>query len=113
MHTLEKVVWILIFPYGDIFSFLNKLKFDDSNIFTKLLIREQKIINNCRPDLLISFVMRLNVDVFCAFEVRPEVTNILVTRDNILRRKRIYLQKKKKFQFSSIMLSKVFRNSPV
>ena len=30
---------------GDIFSFPNKLKFDDSNICTKLLIREQKIIN--------------------------------------------------------------------
>ena len=29
--------------YGDIFSFPNKLKFDDSNICTNLLIREQKI----------------------------------------------------------------------
>ena len=40
--------------YGGIFSFLNKLKFDDSNIYTKLLIREQKIINNCPSDTLIS-----------------------------------------------------------
>ena len=31
--------------YGDIFSFLNKLKFDDSKICTKLMITEQKIIN--------------------------------------------------------------------
>ena len=31
--------------YGDKFSFPNKLKFDDSNICTKLLIMEQKIIN--------------------------------------------------------------------
>ena len=31
---------------GDIFSLLNKLKFNKSNIFTKLLIMEQKIINN-------------------------------------------------------------------
>ena len=30
----------------DIFSLLNKLKFNKSNIFTKLLIMEQKIINN-------------------------------------------------------------------
>ena len=49
--TLEKVVWILIFfiasiksDYGAIFSFPNKLKLDDNNICTKLLIREQKII---------------------------------------------------------------------
>ena len=40
--------------YSDIFSFPNKLKFDDSNICTKLWIREQKIINNCPFDTLIS-----------------------------------------------------------
>ena len=39
--------------YGDIFSFPNKLKFDDSNICSKLLIREQKIIHNCPCDTLI------------------------------------------------------------
>ena len=33
--------------YGNIFSILNKLKFDDSDICTKLLIREWKFINNC------------------------------------------------------------------
>ena len=33
--------------YDNISSFLNKLKFDDSDICTKLLIREWKIINNC------------------------------------------------------------------
>ena len=38
-------------------------------------------------------VIRLNIDRFCTFEVLPEVTNILVTRDNMLHRKRIYLQK--------------------
>ena len=32
--------------YGAIFSFPNKLKLDDSNICTKLLIREQKIIKD-------------------------------------------------------------------
>ena len=31
--------------YGDIFSFLNKLTFDDSNICTKVLNTKQKIIN--------------------------------------------------------------------
>ena len=40
--------------YGDIFFFPNKLKFDDSNIGTKLLIWEQKIIHNCQSDTLIS-----------------------------------------------------------
>ena len=40
--------------YGDIFSFPNKLEFDDGNICTKLLIREKKIIHNCPPDTLIS-----------------------------------------------------------
>ena len=40
--------------YGDKFSFPNKIKFDDSNICTKFLIREQKIINNCPSDTLIS-----------------------------------------------------------
>ena len=30
--------------YGDIFSFPEKLKYDDCNIFTKLLLREQDII---------------------------------------------------------------------
>ena len=35
--------------YAAIFSFLNKLKFDNSNICTNLLIMKQKIINNCRP----------------------------------------------------------------
>ena len=34
--------------------------------------------------------------MFYTFEVRLEVTNTLVTRDNILHRKRTYLQKKKK-----------------
>ena len=33
--------------YSNIFPFPNQVKFDDSNICTKLLIREQKIIN-CR-----------------------------------------------------------------
>ena len=42
--------------YGEIFSFPNKLKFDDSNICTKLLIREQIIINNCPSDTLISLL---------------------------------------------------------
>ena len=39
---------------SDIFSFPNKLKCDDSNICTKILIREQKIVNNCPSDMLIS-----------------------------------------------------------
>ena len=38
--------------YGEIFLFPNMLKYDDINICTKLLIREQKIINNCPSDTL-------------------------------------------------------------
>ena len=54
--------------------------------------------------------MRLNVEIFCAFEVRLEVANILVTRNNILHGKRIYLQKVK-VPFSSTM-SKYFATVP-
>ena len=52
----------------------------------------------------------MNVEIFCAFEERPEVTNILVTKDNILHRKRLYLKNKTK---SSIFKHNVivFRNS--
>ena len=85
--------------YGDIFSSPNKLKFDDSNICKKLLIKEKKFE-----------VIRLNAEVFCAFEVQPEVTNILVTRNNILHQKRIYLQKNESSIFKHNV--KVFRNSP-
>ena len=81
--------------YGDIFSLPTKLKFDDSSISTKLFVRQVNFFE----------VIRLNVEIFCAFEVRSEVTNILITRDNILHRKCIYLQKKKKIPFSSTMLS--------
>ena len=70
------------------FSFQNKLKFDNTNICT----------------------IRLNIEIFRAFEVRPELTNILVTRDNILHRKRIYFQKDESSIFKNNV--KVFRNSP-
>ena len=60
----------------------------------------------------ISFkVIRFNVEIFCALEVRSEVTNNLVTRDNILHRKRIYLQKDESSIFKHNV--KVFRNSPI
>ena len=35
-------------------SFPNKLKFEHINIFTNLLILEEKIINTCPSDTLIS-----------------------------------------------------------
>ena len=41
--------------YGDIFPSPNKVKFGDNNICTKLFIREQKVINKCPSDTLISF----------------------------------------------------------
>ena len=40
--------------YGDIFSFPNKLKFDESNICANVLIRDRKIINNNLSGKLIS-----------------------------------------------------------
>ena len=85
------------FSYGDVFSFLNKLKFDDRNTCTKLLIMEQKIINNCPSDTLISYnlyfwmlkffvLLKLHFLCFFALQLRSEVTNILVARENALDR---------------------------
>ena len=53
----------------------------------------------------------MNVEIFCTFEVRLEVTNILGTRDNVLHQTRTYLQKNE----SSIVKhnGKVFRNIPL
>ena len=65
--------------YGYIFSFPKNFKFDDRNICTNFLIKEQKISNNCSFDMLIS----LDVEIFGVFEVRPDDTYILVTRDNV------------------------------
>ena len=45
-----------------------------------------------------------NVYIFCTPEVQLKATNILVTKDNILHRKHIYLRKKIKVPFSSPML---------
>ena len=45
--------------------------------------------------------IRLNIEIVCAFEVRLEVINILVTRDKISNQKRIYLQKKLKLHFQA------------
>ena len=56
-------------------------------------------------------VIRLNVEILCAFEVRSEVTNILLTRDNVLCQKSIYLQKNEISIFKHNV--KVFRNSPL
>ena len=52
----------------------------------------------------------MSVEIFSAFEVRPETTNILVTRDNVLHQKRIYLQKNENSIFKPDI--KVFRNRP-
>ena len=70
---------------------------------------EHKIINNCLSDNFFE-VKLLNVEIFCAFKGRPEVTNILATRDNVLHQKRIYLQKNESFIFKPNV--QVFCNSP-
>ena len=82
------------FSYGDRFSFPNKLTCDNNNICTKLLIMKLKIINNCPSNTLICLkpLFSHSFKIFFEFEVRPEVTNIFITRDNVLHRKRIYLQ---------------------
>lgn len=56
-------------------------------------------------------VIRLNVEILCAFEVRSEVTNIILTRDNVLCQKSIYLQKNEISIFKHNV--KVFHNSPL
>ena len=53
--------------------------------------------------------MALNDEMFCAFEVWLHVLNILVTRNNALHRKRIYLQKNESSIFKPN--GKVFHNS--
>ena len=62
--------------YGDPFPFPNKRKFDDGNIYTKLFIREQKIINNYVQQVNFFEVIRVNAEIFCTFEVWPQFPNI-------------------------------------
>ena len=57
-----------------------------------------------------SEVISLIVQIFCAFKIQPEVANTLVTRDNILHRKGIYLQKNESSIFKYNV--KIFRNAP-
>ena len=64
--------------------FPNKLKSDDSNIYAKLLIMKQKIINICPSDTMIS--LKSNLLILKPFALLPEDGNILVTRDNALHR---------------------------
>ena len=81
--------------YGNLFPPQTSSNFMIVRFAQSCWLREQKI-NNCPSDTLISLKSYVkNVEMFCAFEVRLEVTNTLVTRDNILHRKRTYLQKKK------------------
>ena len=95
--------------YGDIFSFPNKLKFDDNNICLKLLIREQKIINNnCPSNSLIC--LKSYIWMLKHFALLRYNRELQVTRDNILHRKRIYLQKHERSIFKHNV--KAFRNSP-
>ena len=44
----------IMLNYGDMTFFPNKFKFDRFNIFTTLFYLEQKIINTCPSDKLIS-----------------------------------------------------------
>ena len=70
-----------------------------------------------RPTVNFSEVIRLNVQIFCTFEVRPEVTNILVTSDNILHLMFLFTHtythtKKIEVPFSSTMLRYFVRALP-
>ena len=68
---------------------------NDSDIFTTLLIREQKINNNCPSDTLISLeVICLNVEIFSAFEVLPAIYYV----------GNVFIYKKIKVLFSRTML---------
>ena len=84
MDTVEKVPKILNYSIASIklhsdaiISFPNKLKINHITIFTNLLILQQKIINTyCPPDMLIFLKSALNVEIFCSFGIRSDVTNI-------------------------------------
>ena len=56
--------------------------------------------------------MALNVKIFCSFGIQQDVTNNLVTGDNVPHRQRVCSQKKK--NESSIFKHnvKIFRSSP-
>ena len=58
-----------------------------------------------------SEIIALNVEVFCSFGMRLDITNILVTEDNALHRKRAYLRKIK-FYFQARVMLKYFVTSP-
>ena len=80
--------------YGGIFSFPSNLKFDHINICTNFLIMQQKATNNFLCDINFFEVIALNDEIFCAFEKQSDVINILVTGNNVLHQKSIYLPKK-------------------
>ena len=75
--------------------FSSQTNSNDSDIFTTLLIREQKINNNCPSDTLISLeVICLNVEIFSAFEVLPAIYYV----------GNVFIYKKIKVLFSRTML---------
>ena len=101
------IAWIKS-SYGNIFSFPNKLKFDDSNICTKRLIREQRIIHNCPSNTLIS--LKSYVWMFKYFVLLKYGWKLQITRDSILHGKLICIQKNESSIFK--YNAKVFRNNP-
>ena len=59
--------------------------------------------------------MALNVKIFCSFGIQQDVTNNLVTGDNVPHRQRVCSQKKKKKKNESSIFKhnvKIFRSSP-
>ena len=94
------IAWIKS-SYGNIFSFPNKLKFDDSNICTKRLIREQKIIHNCPSNTLI--YLKSYVWMFKYFELLKYGWKLQITRDSIYYMENLFIYKKMKVPFSSTM----------
>ena len=75
--------------------FSSQTNSNDSDIFTTLLIREQKINNNCPSDTLISLeVICLNIEIFSAFEVLPAIYYV----------GNVFIYKKIKVLFSRTML---------
>ena len=97
--------------YEGIISFPKKLKFDHINIFKNVLIMEQKIVNTSPSDTLISLKSSLwMLKFYAVLEYRWTWQNILVTGDNAIHRKRVYLQNNESSIFEYTV--KVFRNSP-
>ena len=91
--------------YGEIYFLPNKLKFDDGNICTKLLIREKKIINNFPSDTLISLKSNVWMLKHFALWKYDRRLQIFLWLETIYYIGNVFIYKEMKVPFLSTMLS--------